>query len=96
MGLLLDSASKVLGIPAEVLETEAVRVWATQKLCDVTRTIAEIAENYDAQSPDDIEAKIKQGVLEGHPAWEDAIRWENLGEFKENLLKFLAEKGIRV
>lgn len=37
-----------------------------------------LAEKYGVATPEELEALIREGRVEEHPAWEDLILWEHL------------------
>jgi hypothetical protein len=75
---------------ADELIDEALQAWVIRELSRVDEEILTIAQRYGVHTPDDIHAKIRHGLLEGHPAWEDAMRWENLVQYKDAVLRAYA------
>ncbi len=61
--------------PIEQLETDAARAWVVRQLTNVEETIAGFRQTYRVATPDDLAERIRKGLIEGHPAWEDTIRW---------------------
>jgi hypothetical protein len=92
MGAIISNLSRLLGIPEGTLAREAADAWIFAKMAELDREIARLAAQYGARSPDDIERKIREGTIPGHPAWEDAIRWEGLEEFRLKLLGAFARE----
>lgn len=64
----LDQLSHQLGVPEPILLQEALETWLFHKIAEVDHRIAKISQQYGTASPDDIEAMIREGALEGHPA----------------------------
>lgn len=91
MGRLLDLSklSEELGIPEATLLQEAVENWLFDRIAEMDRRIAEIGRQYGTAFPDEIETMIRRGAVDGHPAWEDAIRLEGLLEYRGKLWRQL-------
>lgn len=86
----LEQLSQALGIAPDTLQREALKAWVLGELARLDGEIAQMVVKYGARSPDEVEEKIRSGTLKGHPAWEDAIRWEGLEEHRSKLLGALA------
>ncbi len=89
----LSQLSSEFGTPEPILLQEALEMWLFNKIAEVDHKIAKISQRYGAASPDDIEALIRTGTIEGHPAWEDAIRLEGLLEYRGKLWKQVVDAG---
>lgn len=93
MATELEHLSQALGIAPDTLQREALQAWVLSQLARSGGEIAHLVAKHGARSPDEIEEKIRSGSVEGHPAWEDAIRWEGLQEYRLRLLDALAHRG---
>ena len=91
--MTLQELSHSLGVPEETLLHEALQTWLFHKLSDIDHHIAEITIKYGVQSPDEIATLIRNGAIDGHPAWEDAIRLEGLFEYREKLWQQVIRSG---
>jgi len=67
-----------LGVGEGELLKEAMRSLLFEKKREVLQTKIEILARYGAKSLNDLEAKIAEGEVSEHPAWEDLIVAENL------------------
>ena len=81
----LSHLSRELGVPESSLLQEALEAWLLKKIAEIDQRIVVIAQQYGTESPDGIEALIRDGTIDGHPAWEDAIRLEGLQEYRHKL-----------
>lgn len=89
----LRQLSLQLGVPESILLQEALETWLFNKIAEVDHRIAKISQQYGSASPDDIEVMIREGTLEGHPAWEDAIRLEGLLDYRQKLWQQVIKTG---
>lgn len=55
----------------------------------VCMDIADLQDRYNARSATDLRAKIERGDVYSHPAWEEAIEWEQLEMYLERVQKLL-------
>ncbi len=81
----LAQLSRELGVPESTLLQEALETWLFKKIAEIDQRIVVIAQQYGTESPDGIEALIRDGTIDGHPAWEDAIRLEGLQGYRHKL-----------
>ena len=89
MSLATAELASALGLGESELIQEAMRSLLLEKKRQVLETKLEILARYGATSLTDLEAKIADGAVVEHPAWEDLIVAENLnarlGELDEYL-----------
>lgn len=85
--------SRVTGRDPRLLEAEAAFSWVSSELATVDRELASYARKYGVATPAELERLIREGRIEGHPAWEDAIDWSNLIAYREKLLAAAAVVG---
>jgi len=88
---LVAEIAKKLGIKLEIVERDAVKLWLQYRLRSVETEIASILGRYGVKSLQELEARIKNGSIPEHPAWEDLIVLENLEEEKRRIIKVLQE-----
>lgn len=79
----------------ERLEEGAASARLLQELRETDREIAAYARRYSVATPDALEKAIRDGRVDGHPAWEDRIDWDNLLAYRARLLAALADAGGR-
>jgi len=87
--VILD-AEKILGVPAEVIFREGLKGFLLSKVEENNKIIHGLKEKYGTAGYAELEEKIKQGNIPGHPAWEDVILWEELTRHIERLLDLIA------
>ncbi len=73
------------GLPENVLFRQALVSYLHDKKRQAMQLKLEILGRYGADSLADLEAKIANGSVVEHPAWEDLIVAENLTERLEEL-----------
>jgi hypothetical protein len=89
MSVATTELANALGVGEGELLKEAMRALLLDKKREVLQAKLEILSRYGATSLDDLNAKIADGDIVEHPAWEDLIVAENLdhrlGELDEYL-----------
>ncbi len=80
-----------LGLTEGELIRQALASLLREKKRQVLQLQLEILARYGAESIADLEAKIAQGLVAEHPAWEDLIVAENLSARLEELDAYLAD-----
>jgi len=86
---IIERVSKVLGVPPDELVRKGVEEFLEAQLRACFAEILEVKARYGVKSAGELEEKIRKGVIEGHPAWEDLIVLENLEERAEKIRKEL-------
>ena len=79
------------GLSERDLYREALISFLREKKRQVMQTQLEILARYGVNSVAELEAKIAQGEVAEHPAWEDLIVAENLAARLEELDAYLAD-----
>ena len=79
-----------LGVSEDELSRQALLSLLREKKREVLRLRLDLLARYEAKSLADLEAKITQGAVVEHPAWEDLIVAENLGSRLEELDAYLS------
>ena len=74
-----------LGLTERELHQQALESFLHGKKREVLHHRLDILARYGAESVEDLESKIAQGVVAEHPAWEDLIVAENLKARLEEL-----------
>lgn len=78
-------AESLLGMPAEALLREALRQFLASKIDQNESMVRDLKEKYGVSGFPELEDRVRQGQLPGHPAWEDVILWEQLSRHTEAL-----------
>jgi hypothetical protein len=89
---VMDAASRIatsLGLSESELSRQALVSFLREQKRQVLELRLSILTRYGADSLADLEARIAQGVVVKHPAWEDLIVAENLGARLEELDAYL-------
>lgn len=96
MAVSWENLAKVVRRDRAQIEEEAASAWLLEELRETDREIAGYVRRYSVTSPDEIEQAIRTGTLDGHPAWEDKLAWDNLLVHRERLLAAMAAVGGKV
>ena len=78
MSVATAELANALGVGESELLKEALHSLLLEKKREVLQANLEILSRYGATSLDDLEARIADGDVAEHPAWEDLIVAENL------------------
>jgi len=87
--VIVERVSKALGVPPDELVRRGVEEFLEAQLRACFAEVREIEARYEVKGAGELEEKIRRGVIEEHPAWEDLIVLENLEERAEKILKEL-------
>ncbi|PSR21463.1 MAG: hypothetical protein C7B45_10565 [Sulfobacillus acidophilus] len=86
MASLWDEVGAAVHKTPHQVEIEALHAWISHELAETDREIISYVRKYRVVHPEQIEQAIRDGRLDGHPAWEDMIDWMNLIAYREQLL----------
>ncbi len=86
MASVWEEIANVTNRTTQQVEQDALNAWIHHEVQEVDRGILEYVRRYGVIRPDQLESAIRDGKVEGHPAWEDVIDWTNLLEYREKLL----------
>ena len=92
--VIVERISKALGVPPDELVKKGVEEFLEVQLRSCFAEIRELEARYGVRSAGELEEKIRDGVVEEHPAWEDLIVLENLEERAEKIREEL--KSVRL
>ena len=53
--------------------------------------IADLQDRYSVSTSAELVARIEQGQIYSHPAWEESIEWENLEAYIDRLIQLQAQ-----
>ncbi len=93
VSLLYEKASKILGVERDVLEREALRQYILSELRQVRAESRLIMARYGVSSIEELDEKIRRGVLGETEAFEDITRLDYLLDREEKLRRLLEELG---
>lgn len=62
---------------AEILR-RGVESYVKRELQEARGRVEELRAEYGVETPAELEAAIERDEVDGHPAWEAVIEWENL------------------
>jgi len=88
LGFVVEVARR-LGVKPEVLEKDAVKLWLRRRLKLVEAEIAAVLSRYNVGDPEELRARVEQGAVPEHPAWEDLVILENLVKEREKIVEVL-------
>ena len=80
-----------LGITEQELHQQALKSFLRDKKREVLQHRLDILARHNAESVEDLESRIAQGVVAEHPALEDLIAVENLDMRLQDLDAYLVE-----
>ena len=66
-------AENLLGMSKDSLVKESLKEFLLSKIKENSRIIEGLTDKYNVPGYLDLEDKIRQGEIPGHPAWEDVI-----------------------
>jgi len=87
--VLVERVSKALGVPPDELVRKGVEEFLEAQLRACLAEIRVVEARYDVKGAVELEQKVRRGVIEEHPAWEDLILLENLGERADRIRREL-------
>ena len=76
----VDRVSRALGVSRDELVKKGVEEFLQAQLRACLAEIRELEVRYGVKGSGGLEEKIREGVVDEHPAWEDLIVLENLEE----------------
>jgi len=87
--VIVERVAKALGVPPDELVKKGVKEFLEAQLRACYAEVRELEVRYGVGSARELEEKIRGGVVEEHPAWEDLIVLENLEERAERIRREL-------
>ena len=85
----VEEMARELGSTPDELIHESIRTFLEEKIRFSRAEQLEILRRYEVQSAKELEAKIKDGTIPEHPAWEDLINLENSLAYQKRLKELL-------
>lgn len=83
--------AKSLGLSEQELMDQAIKSLLQEKRREILQARLEILARYQVETIAELEALIAGGEVAEHPAWEDLITAENLGDRLEELDAYLRD-----
>jgi len=77
---LVKEISSLIGLSEEALVESSIAAYLREKKRLLMAEQFEILTRYQATSREEIRARIEQGQIHDHPAWEDYIELTNLAK----------------
>jgi len=74
----VDRVSRALGVSRDELVKRGVEEFLKVQLRACFAEVHELEARYGIKGSEGLEGKIREGVVDEHPAWEDLIVLENL------------------
>ena len=74
----VDRVSRALGVSRDELVKRGVEEFLQAQLRACLAEIRELEVRYGVKGSGGLEEKIREGVVDEHPAWEDLIVWRTL------------------
>jgi len=88
---IIERISKNLDLAPDTLVTSGIKEYLKTILRTTRAETHEIETRYQVKTPQELEAKIREGQLEEHPTWEDLIQYENLVQHIDKIQQELQE-----
>ncbi len=89
MTLSVQDVAQELQIPPAELIERSLRSFLEREIRAVQRDIDDLRDRYGVRTVDELRAQVERGDIYSHPAWEDAIEWEQLEAHRVRLQSLL-------
>jgi hypothetical protein len=90
MTILVDTIAQQLRLSPEDLIQRSLASFLDREKRTVQMDIADLQDRYGTRSSVDLRTRIERGEIYSHPAWEEAIEWEQLETYLDHLQTLLA------
>ena len=87
----IEKVSEILNMDADSLEKDCIRDFLNKKIRSVETEIFRIAKKYGIKSIEELDEKLKEGLLEEEYVFEDFKELDYYESEKDKLLKALKE-----
>lgn len=84
----IEAVARVTGESEEEVMRRGLESYVSNEIRQCRARIKELKDEYEVDSPDELEEKIESGSIDEHPAWEAVIEWRNLMDRMESLEQF--------
>ncbi len=89
MTILVNTIAQQLRLSPEDLIQRSLASYLDREKRAVQMDIADLQDRYGARSSADLRVRIERGEIYSHPAWEEAIEWEQLEAYFSHLQALL-------
>jgi len=87
MTIAIEKLAKALDLSPEELHRRSLKAFLEREIRTAQLDIADLQDRYGVSTSADLVAKIEQGQIYSHPAWEESIEWENLEVYIDRLIQ---------
>lgn len=91
MAISVNAIAQQLELSPEELIERSLASFLEREKRATQMDIADLQDRYGARSAIDLRIKIERGEVYSHPAWEEAIEWEQLETHLHRLEKLLLD-----
>ena len=85
MTVLVNTIAKQLRLSPEDLIERSLASYIDREKRAVQMDIADLQDRYGTHSSAELRSRIEEGKIYSHPAWEEAIEWEQLETYLQHL-----------
>lgn len=78
MTLSVQIIAQALQLPPTELVQRSLISFLEREIRAAQMDVADFQDRYGVRTVDELHVQIERGDVYSHPAWEDAIEWENL------------------
>ena len=91
MTIAIEEIAKAIDLPPEELHRRSLRAFLEREIRTAQLDVADLQDRYGVSASAELVAKIEQGQIYSHPAWEESIEWENLEAYIDRLTQLQAQ-----
>ncbi|HOU15742.1 MAG TPA: hypothetical protein PKZ84_21780 [Anaerolineae bacterium] len=89
MTVSVNTIAQQLRLSPEELIQRSLASFLDREKRTVQMDIADLQDRYRTRSSADLRTRIENGEIYSHPAWEEAIEWEQLEAYLDHLQTLL-------
>jgi predicted transcriptional regulator len=90
MAVAVDQLARDLNLSPSDLLRRSIAAFLERERRAAQMDIADLQDRYGVRTSAELAAKIEQGEVYSHPAWEELIEWQNLEAYLERLARWQA------
>jgi len=91
MAIAVKQIARELTVSPEELQRRSLQAFIERERRLAHLDIADLQDRYGVRTAAELAAKIEQGEVYSHPAWEELIEWERLEAYLARLEQWQAE-----
>lgn len=91
MTIAIEKLAQALDLSPEELHRRSLRAFLEREIRTAQLDVADLQDRYVVSTSAELVAKIEQGQIYSHPAWEESIEWENLEAYIGRLTQLQAQ-----